>query len=240
MKFSTISNIGKTREVNEDSYGNISIDNYDFFIVADGMGGHKDGEIASSVASKSFTDFIENTDISKYADIIKLQEDAISHANDKVYQISQQREEKVGTTAVCLCIDYPNHMIHISHIGDSRAYLYRHGDLLQITKDHSLVNELIDRGAIKEEEASNFINKSAITRAIGIGPVANPDNHSFESVNEDVVLLVTDGLSNELTVDEIIEIVKGSDDPYQISTNLIDQALDRGGRDNITVTTIKM
>lgn len=240
MKFSTISNIGKVRQTNEDSYGNISIENYDFFVVADGMGGHSDGEIASSLATSSFTSFIENADISDYDNILDLQEKAIDFANSEVFKVSKEKNEKMGTTVVCLCVDYKENLFHISHIGDSRIYIYRNGELSQLTKDHSLLNELIDSGALNEEEASHFANKAAVTKAVGVSASIKADSKSMEYFENDVVLLVTDGLTNELESSEIIDVINSFDDVYDISMNLVDRAIDKGGRDNVTVTIIKV
>ena len=240
MKFSSISNIGKLRDTNEDYYSNVSIKNYDFFIVADGMGGHCDGELASSLGSKAFTEFIENSKIEDYDSILDLQEKALSYANNKVYEVASEKQEKMGTTAVCLCVDYKDKKYHISHIGDSRLYLYRKGDISQITRDHSLVNELIESGALKEDEAENFINKSAITRAIGIGADINIDSKTMNMKEEDIILIVTDGLTNELSLDDIKNIIDQNSDVYDISSKLIEAANLSGGRDNITVTTVKI
>ncbi|WP_394011782.1 Stp1/IreP family PP2C-type Ser/Thr phosphatase [Anaerococcus cruorum] len=240
MKFSSISNIGKLRETNEDSYNNVSIKDYDFFIVADGMGGHSDGELASSLASKSFTDFIENSDIETYKSILDLQEKALAYANTEVYKVASEKQEKMGTTAVCLCVDYKSKKYHISHIGDSRLYLYRAGEISQLTKDHSLVNELIESGALKENEVENFINKSAITRAIGIGEEIKIDSKTIDMENDDIILIVTDGLTNEISLDAIKNIISENSDVYDISSKLIEAANLSGGRDNITVTTVKI
>lgn len=240
MKFSSISNIGRYRDTNEDSYSNISIDDYDFFIVADGMGGHSDGELASSLASKSYIDFIRKANLDDYEKISELQDAAIAYANEKVFDLAREKEEKMGTTVVCLCLDHKENKYYISHIGDSRLYLYRDGELTQITKDHSLVNELIESGALKEEEADNFINKNAITRAVGIGPDVRADNKYIDVKEDDIILIVTDGLFNEVNSEIIVNIIEENKDVYDISSRLIDAANASGGHDNITVTTIKM
>lgn len=240
MKFSSISNIGKLRDTNEDSYGNVSTDNYDFFIVADGMGGHSDGELASSLASKSYIDYIKNTRLEDFNSVSDLQDVAISYANEKVFELANKKDEKMGTTVVCLCLDYREKEYHINHIGDSRLYLYREGELKQVTKDHSLINELIDSGALKEDEAKNFINKNAITRAVGINSTVESDYKSIKIKDNDIIIVATDGLFNEVSDGSIIEIIEENEDPYDISLGLIDAANASGGHDNITVTTIKM
>ncbi|WP_296113222.1 Stp1/IreP family PP2C-type Ser/Thr phosphatase [uncultured Anaerococcus sp.] len=239
MIFSTITNIGKVRKENEDSFSNVSLKDLDFFIVADGMGGHSKGELASKLAVKLFVQYIKEADIEKYESLIKLQEEAIAYANKEIYKLAQDEGGiRMGTTVVCLCIDEKEKFYHLTHLGDSRAYIYRNNKLSQLTRDHSLVNDLLDSGSLTEEEAKNFINKAAITRAVGTEEKILPDSKSFAMEEEDIILMVTDGLTNELTDEKIEEIVKDNRDPYQISTRLIEKAIDQGGRDNITVTTI--
>ena len=239
MKFSTISNIGKRREENEDAYGNISIGDIDFFIVADGMGGHSKGEVASKLASVTYIDFIKNADLSTYESIEDLQEEAISKANDKIYELADDSEGRsMGTTVVCLAIDNKNKKYIISHVGDSRAYLFRGGDFIFKTRDHSLVNDLVDSGSLTEDEAKNFINKSAITRAVGTEDELVVDTEVIDMVKGDVLLLFTDGLSNEVADEDIRTVVNDFDDAYEISSKLVELALNKGGHDNITLTTV--
>lgn len=239
MKFSTISNIGKRREENEDAYGNISVGDIDFFIVADGMGGHSKGEVASKLASLTYIDFIKNADLSTYESIEDLQEEAISKANDKIYELADDSEGRsMGTTVVCLAIDNKNKKYIISHVGDSRAYLFRGGDFIFKTRDHSLVNDLVDSGSLTEDEAKNFINKSAITRAVGTEDELEVDTEVIDMVKGDVLLLFTDGLSNEVADEEIRTVVNDFDDAYEISSKLVELALNKGGHDNITLTTV--
>lgn len=239
MKFSTITNIGKIRKENEDSFSNISIGDLDFFIVADGMGGHSKGDLASKLAANLFIEYIKEADIFSYDAYTKLLEDAIFFANDEIYNLSKQEDDiKMGTTVVCLCIDNKNKVYHLTHLGDSRAYIYKNDTLELLTRDHSLVNDLLDSGSITQDEADNFINKSAITRAVGTERTIVPESKSLGMNEGDIILMVTDGLTNELSDEKIEEIVKEETDPYQISTRLIEEAIDHGGRDNITVTTI--
>ena len=239
MKFSTITNIGKIRKENEDSFSNISLGDLDFFIVADGMGGHSKGELASKLATSLFIEYIKEADIKNYDSYTKLLEDAIIFANDEIYKLSQKEDDiKMGTTVVCLCIDNKNKVYHLTHLGDSRAYIYKDNSLELLTRDHSLVNDLLDSGSITQDEADNFINKSAITRAVGTESKIVPESKSLGMDEGDIILMVTDGLTNELSDEKIEEIVKDATDPHQISTRLIEEAIDHGGRDNITVTTI--
>ena len=239
MKFSTITNIGKLRRENEDSFSNVSLGDLDFFIVADGMGGHSKGELASKLAAKLFIKYIKEANLESYDSYLLLQEEATFYANEEIYKLSlEEGDIRMGTTVVCLCIDHKNKVYYLTHLGDSRAYMFRNDTLSQLTRDHSLVNDLLDSGSLTKDEAENFINKSAITRAVGTEEKIIPDSKSLPMEEGDLVLMVTDGLTNELTDENIREIVKDNKDPYQISSRLIEEAINHGGRDNITVTTI--
>lgn len=240
MKFSTISNIGKVRSQNQDYYGNLELNRQNFFIVADGMGGYKGGEIASRLATKYYIDFIKNSDLKSYKSLIDLQEDALKDANKKILDLSKCHQEysMMGTTVVCVCLDYDKKTYHITHIGDSRAYIYSDNKLHLITRDHSLVNDLIDSGSLTKEEAINFDNKSTITRAVGVSETLRPESRSCDMKDGDYVLMVTDGLTNEVSDTEIETIIASNNSADVISSNLVDLAIKKGGHDNITVTTI--
>lgn len=240
MKFSTISNIGKVRSENQDYYGNLELDKYSFFIVADGMGGYNGGELASKLAAKYYIEYIKNSNMEDFSSIIDLQEEALQSANDKIYSLSKSYEQyaNMGTTAVCVCVDYDKKSYHITHIGDSRAYIYSENKLQLITRDHSLVNDLIDSGSITEDEAKNFANKSTITRAVGVASKIKPESRSLDMKESDILLMVTDGLTNELSDTEIEAIIANNSTADKISSSLVDLAIRNGGHDNITVTTI--
>ena len=239
MKFSTITNIGKIRSENEDSFSNISLGDLDFFIVADGMGGHSKGDVASKLAAKLFIKYIKEADIDSYDSYIKLQEEAIFYANEEIYKLSlEEGDIKMGTTVVCLCIDYKNKLYHLTHLGDSRAYIYRNETLTQLTRDHSLVNDLLDSGSLTEDEAENFANKSTITRAVGVSDKIKPESRSLDMKDSDILLMVTDGLTNEVSDVEIEAIIANNSTADKISSSLVDLAIKNGGHDNITVTTI--
>ena len=203
------------------------------------MGGHSRGEIASGLASLSYIEFIKNSDLKSYDNLKDLQEDAISYANEKIYALADDSEGRsMGTTVVCLVVDNKEKKYYISHVGDSRFYLFRDKELIFRTRDHSLVNDLIDTGSLTEAEAKNFINKSAITKAVGTEDEIEADTTVLDMVEGDKILLFTDGLSNEVSDESIKEVVDSFDDAYEISSKLIEQALNEGGHDNITLTTV--
>ena len=117
----------------------------------------------------------------------------------------------------------------VSHVGDSRIYIYQDKKLRVKTRDHSLINDLIDTGSLTEDEAENFINKSAITKAVGTEEFIEPESQTFSMKDGDVVLMFTDGLSNELTDEEITKVVNESHEAYDISSRLVELALNKGG-----------
>lgn len=239
MKFSSISNIGKIREDNQDCFGEFLYNDFKFFIVADGMGGYKGGDIASKLAVDSFISYIKDniTDKVNISDLLK---ESIEFANQRIYKTAVEDEnlKNMGTTVVCLCIDYLRGVYHFGHVGDSRAYLYTNQNLKQITKDHSLVNDLLESGSITEEEADTFVNRSTITRVVGVNTSVKVDLISLDFNPGDIILLLTDGITNELSNPEIKSIIEQNEKSKDISNNLVDLALKKGGHDNITVTTI--
>lgn len=226
--------IGKVRQINQD-YFLISrepigkLDN--LFIIADGMGGHKAGEIAAKLAVQSFIEFCEKTSEPSIEEIfIK----AIGYANNTIYEKSIHTLEMsgMGTTMVA-CTIYDD-ILYIANVGDSRLYVIE--DVIkQITIDHSYVEELVRMGEISREESINHPAKNKITRALGIEPDIDVDLFKLNTGNIKEVLLCSDGLTNMVT-DSTIEKVLKSGDSLEIQVeNLIDHALMQGGIDNITV-----
>lgn len=247
MKSFGKSNIGLIRKVNEDafyyqkqySYGKPYI-----CIVADGMGGHNAGEVASRMAVTEIKEFIEKslneleyTDLKDYETLIKR---AFLHANKVVYEKSMDSTECIGMgTTLTAVLIIENSMI-IGHVGDSRVYFIRNGIMERITSDHSYVAELIKNGTIKPEEASKHPQKNLITRAIGTGKKIDVDVNVFDIKNGDYILMCTDGLSNMLDEDEILNVVISDKNLNEKCSDLIDLANNKGGYDNITVIVIEV
>lgn len=223
--------IGKKRELNEDYVLVFKSPNYSLMIVADGMGGHNGGEVASEIASTSIREYIFKN-FNTTEDKLELVRDAIVHANSVVYKVSKQNNnlKGMGTTITC-CLLYDKKAI-IGHVGDSRAYRITEEYITKVTEDHSFVQQLINKGTITQEEAANHPQKNLITRAIGVDEYVMVDIVDFELKDNEIILLCTDGLTNYISEQEIKEIVLNENDPVK---TLIDTANERGGADNISV-----
>lgn len=237
------SDSGKIREVNQDSFFKCKIEDLSVFVVADGMGGHKAGEVASYTVVETVEEMINSSKealISHSLEIPKFINEVLNESNKRVYEKSNSSIEYEGMgTTVTMAVFY-NDEIFLGHIGDSRAYLIRNQEILQITQDHSLVAELVRNGSISEKEAINHPQRNIITRALGTNENVKIDILS-KSVNEgDVVLLCTDGLSNMVSDDMIKDILLTSNDIQEGCERLVSAANELGGLDNITALVIEV
>ena len=240
MRILAKSDIGKAREMNQDSYYvSDSKDELKLFILADGMGGYKGGEVASSLAIESTRKYIQNN-FEKIAkdknEILKLINSAIEYANMVVYEKSQENLEfrDMGTT-LDVCLIYNNN-IFIGHIGDSRVYRIRKDIIRKITNDHSYVEKLVREGTITREQAQNHPKKNMLMKAIGCHSLAEPDVLYKGFLKDDIVLMCSDGLTNMLKDEEIYSILLNN--PENPVKALIDKANQMGGYDNITAIII--
>ena len=209
-------------------------------VVCDGMGGANGGSTASRIAAETIAEQLKELyNIEKYHDDMeKLIKTAIAIANQRVYDMSLKvySLSGMGTTVVAAVVK--EEVVHIVHAGDSRAYLYENGSLTQITKDHSMVQELVDIGQITPEEARNHPNKNIITRALGTRENLKTDYNGVKFDKDSVLLICTDGLSNYLTDEDIAEFINKSRGDELVS-RLVEQAKIMGGSDNITVAVIE-
>ena len=209
-------------------------------VVCDGMGGANGGSTASRIAAETIAEQLKELyHTEKYRDDMeKLIKTAIAIANQRVYDMSLNvcYLSGMGTTVVTAVVK--NEVVHIVHAGDSRAYLYENGSLTQITKDHSMVQELVDIGQITPEEARNHPNKNIITRALGTRENLKTDYNGVKFDKDSVLLICTDGLSNYLTDEDIAEFINKSRGDELVS-RLVEQAKIMGGSDNITVAVIE-
>lgn len=240
MKFCAKSNIGKMRNINQDSCGyHITDDGLGFFIVADGMGGHKAGEVASLTTVETFIngakEVIELNDKEAVVEFIQIE---LKKANELILYKAATTEDFVGmgTTAVVAVVRKDN--IIIGNIGDSRAYRISNNQINQITADHSYVEQLLKAGSIDEEEARNHPRRNEITKAIGDKFYTAPDIFECECEKGDVLLLCSDGLNKMILDSDILNIVKSNNEPEEMCDCLIKAANDAGGRDNITAIVV--
>jgi protein phosphatase len=236
-----IEGIGKTdtgmvRRSNQDSY---YINNqHSFYIVADGMGGHAGGEVASKMCVDEFKESLETSDIKlNYdADFHIFLERTLNKACTRIYEKSLEHPDLkgMGTTASCAFIR--DNRIHCGHVGDSRIYLIRAGFIYQLSVDHSLVSEQLKAGVITEEMATNHQLKNVITRSIGYQEEEFVDTFSQEVEWGDIILLCSDGLHGKISDQEIVNLC--SSDIKTSPERLIQLANDRGGEDNISVIVV--
>lgn len=226
------SDVGIVRTLNEDYAGYSEEAKYKLYVVADGMGGHNAGEVASKMAVEAVKSYAKENYDNEGTNVL---ENAIEFANSKIYNkaIESSEYKGMGTTLVAALVSDNN--IFIANVGDSSCFGITNNSIEKITKDHSLVQELIDSGTITEEEGRNHPKKNVITRALGTSNIVKIDIFKYNLSSYDKYLLCTDGLSNEVLKDEMLEEIKRVDDYNHACDKLILLAKSRGGRDNITV-----
>lgn len=208
-------------------------------VVCDGMGGANGGHTASTTACEYIAREMKNLYSSDFTneELYALLTNIVSGANLEVYNLAQKNIELIGMGTTCECVFLRDNILHIVHIGDSRTYLVRNQKAYQLTKDHSLVQEMVSRGEITEDEALVHPNKNFITRAIGVKNTIKVDYTQYEYKPGDIVIICTDGLTNCVSKEEIAEVVNNNP-KNQITDKLVEEAKFGGGTDNITVITI--
>ncbi len=238
MQFYSITDRGKQRENNEDCCIARQVGEYTVLILADGMGGHKGGETASSKAVETVFSYLHKK-LKKNliaGQIMMMLSDALEKANNEIYTLSQKDENLggMGTTAeVCII---SKDTAYIAHIGDSRVYkVMPHGEIKRLTKDHSLVEYMVETGSITREEAELHPQKNVIMRALGVSPEINADIFHEKLDKGDRLLLCSDGLSNMIDEETIASVLKCALSPQEGAQKLVALANEAGGADNITV-----
>jgi protein phosphatase len=252
MKFSCYgkTDVGRKRELNEDSFA--VLDNERVFVVADGMGGHNAGEVASSIAIETIVKFSRATSedeemtwpykldpgLSLEANKLKV---GIKFANRKIFRASQGNASYsgMGTTVVAMLL-LDNGTLYIAHVGDSRCYCYFDGGVKQITEDHSLVNEYIKAGQMTPEQARNFPHKNVIMRALGMKENVLVDVQERSTKRGEVYFACSDGLSDMVTEEEMVAIISDAKTLKDAADKLIDRANENGGKDNISVVLLRI
>jgi len=246
-----LTDVGKKRKHNEDAY---ALDEAEgLFIVADGMGGHAAGEVAAKITVETIGEFIaatrqkeEATWPFKYNHELLFNSNrlaiAIEKANERVMSAvaSQPWLKGMGTTVVAGLLN--EKILSLAHVGDSRAYLYRAGELTRLTDDHSWVHEQVSAGILTEDEAKTHPLKNVVTRALGGGPSVAPDLREMEFLPGDAFLFCSDGLTTMLSDEEIRDCVAVDEtkDAEALCQDLVDLANDKGGVDNITVVIVRI
>ena len=236
MELVGISDVGSVREINQDSF--LMLENKEkgivAFGVADGLGGHNAGEIASALCMDILREYfnISNQFFEDMKDEIK---GIIEYANKRILEFSKENEETRGMgTTLTLCIVHEDEL-YIVHVGDSRCYMITADSIEQITTDHSLVSQMVERGEITPEEAEHHPNRNIITNALGTQKDFFVDTYDVKLSGNEIILVCSDGLCEHLSDDEILEIIKASPSLEKAKHTLIDKVNENGGTDNATV-----
>ncbi len=232
---------GKKRDANEDSL--FVMPQEDIYIVADGVGGQNSGEIASTMAVKNIAEYIKEQPLHDIEDEELLKKyflDCMRQVNRKIYQTARNSAENAGMATTVVMLHLTAHYAYFINVGDSRAYICRDGQILQVTEDHTYVNELVKGGSITKQEAESHPQKNMITRALGGDEKILPDFYRLEILKNDVIILCSDGLYGELSEEEIGSMARESSSMSVLSKNLVQRANKNGGSDNITVICLKI
>ena len=228
-----LSDIGNVRKTNEDCVGYFEGSDFDIYAVADGMGGHNAGEVASELAIKVIIDYIkENNHGLDLKDVLS---EGIKCANKKIYDVASESDSLKGMgTTITICFKKGEKMV-VANVGDSSCYIIdNERKLSKVTRDHSLVQQLLDNGTITEEKARNHPNKNIITRALGTNEEVEVDLFDVDLTNVIKCILCTDGLTNDVTYAEMYDIIMENENDASCKM-LVELSKSKGGRDNISV-----
>ena len=232
MKVVAKTHCGKVRPINEDRYL-VPEEGDSIVLVADGMGGHKAGEVASETAAQTLRACavkMHGREIS-----IKTALKWVRQANQIIYRMANEKPECMGMGTTMTFLYFMDKHALLAHVGDSRCYRIRDGHIMQLTKDHSLVAEMVRIGEITPEQARNHPYRNIITRALGTDDYVAVDAQDIPVEENDVYLLCSDGLTDMLTDHQIADIMARTPDVKACAESLVKAALDHGGRDNVTV-----
>ena len=236
IEWAALTDVGRARERNEDSY----IAGEYVFAVADGLGGHNAGDVASRLAVEPLAALdrtVEGTPIERVAEALST---AVDAANRAVYQRAQDdaKVRGMGTTLTAIAIS--DGSAHLAHVGDSRCYLIRAGEMTQLSSDHTLVARMVAEGKLTPEQAETHPQRSILTRALGAEPEVDVDTLEIQLQAGDRLVLCSDGLSSVIGEDQILATVQDSKDLKELCKRLIEAANQRGGPDNITVVVVEV
>jgi serine/threonine protein phosphatase PrpC len=245
---SGLSDVGRVRTNNEDSFRIVEALN--LFILSDGMGGEAHGEVASAMAVDAINKYCEAEKEDSGATVLddvpanfssrtRWLKNAVAQANFQIFQSAQKNPEQRGMGATITALWLNETLMSIAHVGDSRAYLLRNGNLQQLTNDHSLVAEQVRRGLITPQQAEESEMQSVLLRALGAHPEVEIDVDEVEIIPRDVLLLCSDGLTRMVTEPEIAGALQAETVPSVAAERLIALANENGGIDNVTVIVVR-
>jgi protein phosphatase len=235
MKWSQATEVGLVRKQNEDF---LCVNpGLALFAVADGMGGHLAGEVASRMAIESITRQLQAGDRD---DTVKCLLEGFRRANSNIYKASREDGSCRGMGTTLTAAVVRERELVLAHVGDSRAYIIRDDKIHPLTEDHSLVQEMIRQGGLTRKQARDHPHRNVLTRALGTDPLVDVDLITIGLERGDILLLCTDGLYGLLDDEEMLDLVRSSAGPDQAVKKLVDEAVKRGGNDNISVIMVEM
>ncbi len=238
--FNAQTDIGQKRQTNQDSI--CTLKEYNFFAVADGMGGHNGGDIASQMSAKIFPEFFSDND--KFLETEELLEKSIKYINKAIYDHGQQNEELKGMGTTISAIKFDQEYANLANVGDSRIYLVHKKKLYQLTRDHSLVQEKLNLGIYDRQGAKRDPQKNVLIRTVGFEPVVEVDIYKYRTNLEDIFLVCSDGLHGKVADSDILKIINTNIPvPSEATQEQVDNAVSQliyqanvnGGQDNISV-----
>jgi PPM family protein phosphatase len=242
LEFFSATDTGRSRTNNEDS---VAVDATSSLIVlADGMGGYNAGEVASNMATTFISTelgrwLVEASATATDADVRRAMDICVDNANRAIYNAANSNPQYAGMGTTLVVGVFRENRLLLGHVGDSRGYRMRAGQLTRITHDHSLLQEQIDAGLITEEQAAFSANKNLVTRAVGVEPEVQLESRLHETLPGDLVLLCSDGLSDMLDDDHIATLLQSGESIEAAARTLIDAANEAGGKDNIAVILVR-
>lgn len=237
MRYASATDKGMVRPINEDFHAILSVGDSSVFVVADGMGGHAVGEVASRTAVEFALSALpkELKSAKTVSALEQLLQETLEKANVKVYLESLDNKEYKGMGTTLTLAVYRDWRLYISHIGDCRVYLLHGSSLERLTVDHTLVQEMLDMGSISPQEAQNHPKRHVLVKSLGVKEYMSPDTHSFDIAEGDLILMCTDGLYGYVDEETIRKILRRHKNLDSCSQQLIDVANAAGGKDNVTV-----
>ena len=240
LEIDSKTHLGNKRELNEDNLGYYENKSFSVFVVCDGMGGSKKGELASKLAIEEILNHFRSVDI--IHDCKDELMSCLDKANKKILYYSENNPETKGMGTTCTVALICKGSLYTANIGDSRIYYNNESELKQITKDQTVVQQLLDKNLITKDEALSHPRKNELTQALGILKVIKPNllEQPVRLKTNDIILLCTDGLYNEIKYNEIKNHVNSNKELKVITENLVQAALDSGGNDNISVILLKV
>ena len=236
LRSAASTHVGMCRQANEDRYA--IVPELGLYLVADGMGGHRAGHVASQLASEAAIRAVEALQGATVSLAERLRH-AVACANREIFAAASAKPEFTGMGTTLVGLLFAGERLALAHVGDSRAYLVRQGRLRRLTDDHSIVAELLRRQEISEEDAREHPHRHVLTRALGVRPRIEPDLAEMTPHADDVFILCSDGLTTHLDDDEIAEQICADRDLEEVAAGLVDSANRAGGVDNTTVLLVR-